>query len=63
MLRWLGGAYMQGSLKSPPEMGYISVMNLETWARPCGGPSAGDEPPCRKNSAQIRAHIMPPCLP
>ena len=54
---------MQGSLKSPPEMGYISVMNLETWARPCGGPSAGDEPPCRKNSAQIRAHIMPPCLP
>eukprot|EP01043_Picozoa_sp_COSAG02_P024426 COSAG02_NODE_1333_length_13206_cov_221.257801_18_plen_101_part_00 len=44
----------QGSLKSPPEMGFVSVLNLEDWNRPCGGPSAADMPPCRKNSGQIR---------
>lgn len=41
-----------GSLKSPPEMGYIAVMNLADWSRPCGS-TAGDQPPCRKDGGQI----------
>ena len=37
-----------GSLKSPPDMGYIAVLNQEDWARPCGGPAAADEMPCNR---------------